>query len=46
VDDAEHENAVAHRRTADGFRSGDELLLASLIAPAMARLRQRVRRTQ
>jgi ketosteroid isomerase-like protein len=35
VDDAEHENAVAYRRTADAFRSGDELLLASLIAPAV-----------
>jgi ketosteroid isomerase-like protein len=30
---AEHPNAVAYRRTADAFRSGDTALLASLIDP-------------
>ena len=35
VESAEHPNAVAYRRTADAFRSGDEELLASLIDPAV-----------
>jgi ketosteroid isomerase-like protein len=35
VEGAEHPNAVAYRRTADAFRSGDELLLTSLIDPAV-----------
>jgi ketosteroid isomerase-like protein len=35
VDGTEHPNAVAYRRTADAFRSGDETLLASLIDAAV-----------
>lgn len=31
MEGTEHLNAVAYRRTADAFRSGDETLLASLI---------------
>lgn len=35
VEGTDHPNAAAYRRTADAFRSGDELLLASLIDPAV-----------
>jgi ketosteroid isomerase-like protein len=35
VEDTDHPNAVAYRRTADAFRSGDLGLLASLIDPAV-----------
>jgi ketosteroid isomerase-like protein len=33
VEGTEHPNAVAYRRTADAFRSGDQLLLTTLIDP-------------
>lgn len=35
MEGTEHPNAVAYRRTADAFRSGDKELLASLIDPAV-----------
>jgi ketosteroid isomerase-like protein len=35
VEGTDHPNAVAYRRTADAFRSGDERLLASLIDSAV-----------
>jgi ketosteroid isomerase-like protein len=35
VEGTEHSNALAYRRTADAFRSGDGTLLTSLIDPAV-----------